>query len=421
MRESLFLDSETIIELLPGVMKNFDIEEAFVISTCNRFELIGVMSQIPEDEDHLHKVFQDLQVQGKKQGDDITLSALKENTYGLLKERAVRHIFSVASGLDSLVIGETQITGQFKKAVDAAKKHGTLGPILTRMTQEALRTSGKVRTHTEIGEKPVSISHAAIDLANRVYGHISEHNVTILGAGEMSVLAAKNAIKHQPKSLSIVNRTEEKAKQLVKELNAGAAYPLTDLETVLKKSDIVVSSTAADNFIISAQLIKLVQKVRHHQPLFLIDISLPRNIEPKCSDIDNVYLFDIDDLQQVVSEHIEERRLAAEKAEGIVIDSGIHFENWLNHLSLKPALSGFRSYLDSLMQKEIEKTLKKEIYSGLDDSQISGIRKLLTSIAGKISADAGTRVQAPPEGFYKEQLAQALSALFPISESQEDK
>ena len=417
MREILFVGNDEIMNLLPKMIQQHSLEEAFVISTCNRFELIAVCDSGKNNSaEEILSIFLDLQ-NSTITTKNLDLKTIQKNTYTYQQGDAIKHTLSVASGLDSLVIGETQITGQFKKAVERAREVGTLGPVLTRLSQEALRTSGKVRTYTEIGTKPVSISHAAVDLANKVYGNIAEHAVTIIGAGEMAILAAKNTLKYSPKAFAVVNRTLQKAKDITDELGQGEAHDIEHLESILNVSDIVISSTAASDFVIIADIIKRVQKVRNHKPLFLIDIALPRDIDPKCSDIDNVYLFDIDDLQQVVSEHIEERRLAAEKATGIIIDDCLYFENWLSHLSLKPALQGFRSYLDNLIQQEADKTLNKDLFQNLSEPQVSGIKKLLSSVANKISADAGSNVRSPPEGFYQEQLAGALEILFPTDES----
>lgn len=411
IREELFINRDELHKVLPQFSKDHKLEEAYVLSTCNRFELIFVVNE-GEEVDAL-KLFAKLHSVARPDDPDLDLKMLEDSTYTLLQKDAIEHIFSVTAGLDSLVIGETQITGQFKDATEVAKELGTLGPVLGRLAQEALSASKKVRTHTEIGRKPVSIGHTAIDLANRVYGQISDHKLMILGAGEMARMASQYAVKYKPRGLCIINRTKSKAEDLVAEVGMGEAFDLTQMDAVLQISDIVVSSTAKEDCILTYDIISRAQKARQHRPLFLIDIALPRDIEPSCTDIDNVFLFDIDDLKQIVAEHIEERQLAAEMARGMVLDSTLHFMKWLESFNLKPALSGFREYLDDLIDRESQKTLNKSIFKDLTDSQKNGIISLLHSVAGKISSDAGSNLHRPPEGFYKDQLASALSALFP--------
>ena len=419
IREELFLGKDAISKVLKEHLERNHLKESLVLSTCNRLELFAVADRKMEKDDIL-AVFADLQAAARLPKKPLSKDVFLNNVFVTTGIKSVEHIFSVTSGLDSLVVGETQITGQFKDATLSAKEQDTLGPILDRLSQEALKAAGKVRTHTDIGKKTVSISHAAIDLACRVYGDIAEHSLLVVGAGEMSRLAAKNAVKRKVKNLVVVNRTQSRALDLVSEVGFGQAFGLDHLTTALQVSDIVISSTGKKGAILDFDTIKKAQEARQFRPLFLIDIALPRDIDPRCADIDNTYLFDIDDLKQVVAEHIKERRLAAEKASGMVAESALSFMRWFDHLGLKPALSGFREYLDDLIYRESYKTFSKGHLSDLSPNQKIAIEKLLESVVGKISGDAGRGVTAPPEGFYKEQLAAALSALFPIPKSKEE-
>jgi glutamyl-tRNA reductase len=407
-REKLFLTPEQLTVALPVLKDKLGLTEIMAISTCNRLELYGAADSPVNAEE----VFFTLQRQ-KPEFDERLKAQIHASLYIHEHREAAEHAFQVAAGLDSLVLGETQITGQFKEAMQHAQTIGTMGPILSRMCQAALSESKKVRTFTEIGKKPVSISHAAIQLAMKVSGDIKHHKMMIIGAGDMASVAARYAVKYDLDSLFILNRTLAKAQGLIEELKFGKALPLDDLAEALPACDIVISSTSSSEFIINADKVKRALRGRSNRPLYLIDIALPRNVDPKCSELDGVYLFDIDDLKQIVGEHKEARRLASMKARGMIVESADNFITWLETLSLKPALSGFRAYLDDLIARETHKTLNKEIFRNMSDPQLEAINTLVQSIAGKISSDASSRVKTPPEGFFGEQLATALKVLFP--------
>ncbi len=418
VRESLFLRVETILRVLPEFIHATNCAEALVISTCNRLELIGVLEREAE-QDEIYQIFFELQRRGHAPKRALSEESIRGNSYCFTGVRAVEHVFSVASGLDSLVVGETQIIGQFKDAAQMAKEMGTLGPVLDRLTQDALNTTGRVRTKTDIGRGTVSIAHAAVDLANRVYGGFDRHNILIIGAGEMSSVAARYAVQYSPRQIMVVNRTPSRAQKVIETAGMGQAYGWEDLDMVLQLADIVISSTAKDGFVIDKPMLQKAQKARKSRPIFLIDIALPRDIDPECAELENVYIFDIDDLKQVVAEGIEERSLAAERALGMVTDSALNYWRWYEHLELKPALHRFRSYLDDLIDREVQRSFSKGSLRELTDVQRSSIAELMRSVASKISSDAGSNVLAPPEGFYKEQLAASLSVLFPAPKAKE--
>lgn len=417
LREKLFLSFDAIEAALPDICADTAVDEVMILSTCNRLEVIGAGSDDLNDE-KIIRLYQAMQEKAHGRG-VISEAKLRESIYHFTGKEAVNHIFQVASGLDSLVVGETQITGQFKDAARVSRERKTMGSLLDRISQDALHACKKVRTLTDIGRKPVSISHVAIDLANRLYGHISGHKLLVIGAGEMAVVASRTALKYDPKEMFIMNRTLSKAEKLVTELGRGQAFGLEDLSTILPQADVIISATGAEEAIIDVDAIKRARRARKNQPLFLIDIALPRDIEPECGNLEDIYLFDIDDLKQVVGEHMEERRAAAEKGRRIIEEQADATMRWLNNIRLKPALSGFRNYLDDLIKRETEKTLTKGALRDLNEVQVKGLMRLMQSVAGKIAGDAGTHVNTPPEGFYQEQMAAALAALFPIPDKKE--
>ena len=413
VRESLYLSPEELDTAIPKLIEKHHIKEVMVLSTCNRLELYGVVNREEVTKSHLSEIFADLQtLSGKEFPETLSLEA-DQHSYSYTNTSAAEHAFSVAAGLDSLVLGETQITGQFKDSFAHFSDKGLMGPILKRMAQEAFSSSKKDRTQTDISKRPVSISHAAIDLANRVYGHIKDYRVLIIGAGEMAEVAAKYAIKYNPKELHVVNRTLKNAEKLVESLGEGKAYSWENLYDLLPVCDVVISSTSAHDYILSKENLVRSQQKRDNQPTFIVDIALPRDIDPDCSDLDDVYLFDIDDLKQVVGENFEERRKAADVGKGLVKQNAENFFIWMNSQNLKPALAGFRGYLDTLFNQEMQKSLKKGPLSDLSEDQIKAISSMLNSISNKINGDAGRHIRKPPESIYAEDLASALTILFP--------
>jgi glutamyl-tRNA reductase len=422
LREKLHIPSEQLMVALPKIKEDFGFLELAALSTCNRFELFGTA----RDGTNMTTLLIDAFIELHKYGGTMQSfdeNQVRQSLYMHIHEHAVKHVFKVASSLDSLVLGETQITGQFKDAITLASETNTIGPVLNRLSQDALATAKKVRTSTDIGKKHVSISHAAIELAKKVFGKLGEHKFLLIGAGEMAQVAAKYIKSYSPKDIWVANRTVEKAQSLIDELGGGpdmAAWPLDDLANLIGQVDIVISSTAAPGTVITREMVKRAQGVRKGRPLLLIDIALPRDIDKACADIDDVYVFDIDDLQQVVDANYEERRKAAQEA-GVIVDrSTEQFRAWEKTLSVKPALAQFRAFVDGVIEKEKGRTLTRDIFRDLSDKQKEAISAMLEAIGGKISGEASRRILSPPDGYYPELLADVLSILFDQNDKPKD-
>lgn len=391
IREQLFVEYDVLQIRIPETLGSFSgLEEICVLSTCNRFEVYGVCKEDANLEDAmaiLKSIRKDSQAPKYK---DLSNRLYEEHTYFVTGSEAVEHALRVSSSLDSLIVGETQITGQFKDALKLGKELGAVGQILHRLGQEALSNVKKVRTQTEIGAKTVSISHAAIDLAKRVFDDLSKHTILVVGAGEMARLAAQYAVTYNPKKLFIANRTLANAQTLCERLGGGTAHTLDELDGLLLEADIVISSTAANGFVLSHERLKRIQKKRR-RTAFFVDIALPRDIEPKVGELDDLYLFEVDDLKQVVDENLKERQKAAELAEGIVNQSCKSFEMWLSTLKIKPVLARYRSYLQSLVDQEMEKSLRK--LGTVSDQEAVVLDRLKQSIVSKITADMASELQ----------------------------
>lgn len=413
LREKLYIDPDKLMLSLPALREQFAFSELVVLSTCNRFELIGIAETREPPSNNAVKCYLELQkLSGNLQ--KFASEDLLASLYFHADEEAVAHIYRVAASLDSLVIGETQITAQFKDAISLAQTTKTLGPVLTKLSQEALATAKKVRNQTAIGKKTVSISHAAIELASKVFGELGDHNFLVIGAGEMAQVAARYIKSYQPRSLLVANRTIERAQAITTELGFGEAHGLDELSRLLTHADIVLSSTAAAGYMIDATTMQRAMKARRGRPIILLDIALPRDIDPDCAALEDVYVFDIDDLQQVVDANLEERQRAAHEAKNLVNNAVEAFVAWRRTLAVKPTLAAFRSYLDQVIARESHKTLSRELFKDLNHRQREALETMFTAIAASISGDASRRVVNANTGHYPEQLADALKAIFAL-------
>jgi glutamyl-tRNA reductase len=419
VRDILYIDDEQLRLSMPRVQAQFQISEMMVLSTCNRFEiyLAGPPERI--DEQMLFDLLLALHT-GNQALARFNQNELEKLFYVYSERAAVTHVMNVASGIDSLVIGETQITGQFKDAIELARELETVGPILSRFAQEALALTKSVRTKTAIGQRSVSVGSAAAELVNLVFGDISKHDVAIVGAGEMARLAAQHILKQKPRQLFIANRTVQKAVELCRELGAGKACSLDEMPRLLVDADVVIAATSAVGFLIQRNGVEHALAARRGSPLCLVDIAMPRDIDPAVEDFENVYHFDIDDLQQVVDRNFEGRRQALEEASGLVTAAAEQFDTWMMHQHVRPLLADFDRYIADLMSQELQKTLRKGSFSNLTAEQLKALDTMLRSVQRKIVADAGEQIRNPPDGYFKDQLAEALGALF-LSEGKAQK
>ena len=322
-RELLACSRDDAYYLLPPLKTIKGIKELMLLSTCNRVEVYGVA----EDYEPINRLIFELI---KLKGAD---TKIKRNSFFLEGDKAIAHVFRVASGLESMVVGETQIVSQFKEAYRIAKELGCTGKVLNRLYEKALRTAKRVRTETGIGRNAISVSYVAVELAKRIFGNLANVKVLLVGAGEMAELSAKY-LKKLKAHLFITNRTYERAVELAKELE-GNVLRFEELADYLHEFDIVIVSTGSKKYIIDYQMVKKAIKKRGYKPIFFIDISVPRNVDPAISQIDEVFLYDIDDLQDVAEKNLKERLKEKEKGEIIVWDEVGKFMKWLQVLEVE--------------------------------------------------------------------------------------
>jgi len=318
LREHLAITAPQMGEALGRLVKVAGAREAVLLSTCNRTEVYVRGDPGTSHEASLRAFFGDLY---KHPG---LMSALYQHEGAA----AVRHLFRVAAGLDSMVIGETEILGQVKSAYQLAHTHGSTGKITNVLFQRALFVGKQVRTRTNISEGSSSVGSVAVTLAERIFGSLHNRHVLLLGAGEMAEVTARHLLSQKTGQIVILNRTVEKAQALATMLN-GRAAPLDALHDELPRADVVICSTSAESPIVTAELVQKVMKVRRGKSLYFVDIAVPRNVEPSAHDIDNVYLYNIDDLQRIVDENMARRRAEIEDAEGLIDGLSGEFHQWV--------------------------------------------------------------------------------------------
>lgn len=348
VREKLAFREEELTGTLQAMTAGLPVAEALLVSTCNRVEVYGV-ARPGSDATGPVRAFLAAQ-RGLPAGE--VADVLYDHRGGA----AVRHVFSVASALDSLVLGEAQILGQLKAAYGVATGAGTSGPLLGRCLERAFGVAKRVRTETAIARGAANISTVAVDLAKRVFGNLAGKSVLVIGAGKMSTLAARHLYASGAQRIVVTNRSPEKAEALAAEID-GTSRPWAELERLLVEADVVISSTGAREPILTRALFKRVTKARRWRQLVVIDIAVPRDAEPAIGELDGVYVFDIDDLEKVVAANLAERAKAAEHAGRIVDHEAAQFEHWLRTQGVVPTIRALRERFAQVAEGELQKAL----------------------------------------------------------------
>lgn len=344
IREHVAFDSEH----LTGALRELTLHgasEAAILSTCNRTELYC-------STDNPAKPLQWLSQYHK-----LETNSIQPYIYTLPDNEAVKHAFRVASGLDSMVLGEPQILGQFKQSVKIAQDAGTLGTLLHKLFQRTFEVAKEVRTNTDIGANSISMAAAAVKLAQRIFGDISQQKVLFIGAGEMIALCADHFAAQKPKSMVVANRTLERGEELAEKIG-GKAILLNDLPERFAEFDIVVTSTASQLPIIGLGMVESAIKARRHRPIFMVDLAVPRDIEPEVAQLDDVFLYTVDDLAQVVTDGMVNRQEAAIDAEMIVQARVENFMSWMKKRDAVPTIKALRDQAEATRKAELEKALK---------------------------------------------------------------
>jgi glutamyl-tRNA reductase len=353
---------------LPGI------EEAMIISTCNRVELIARVNSNGNGVETLANFL--------SQERRIPPDQLEERIYRHTGRQAVRHLFRVASSLDSLVLGEPQILGQVKTFYGLAVDTATVGTYLNLLLQSAFRTAKRVRSETSIGEYSVSVSSAAVELARKIFGKLGQSDILIVGAGEMAELALRHLSSDGVKSIRVANRSPEAAERLAARFS-GTSVPFTDLAHWLAASDIVITSTGSPDILITRALAQSVSRKRRNKPVIFIDISVPRNVDPGVASIENIFCYDIDDLGTIAEANLEERAREASDAEKIVDQEVEAFCARVKTQDVAPLIVELQDRIEELCQAELQRFMKRS--GPRDEKEVRELNWMMSRIAGKIA------------------------------------
>jgi len=345
------------------------VEACAILSTCNRAEVYAIINT-----DNAQEILSDYLANTH----NINRSELDPYLSYFEGNNAVEHICHVATGLDSLVLGEPQILGQLKDAYHAAKEAATLNKLLEKLFQHAFSTAKKVRTDTEIGSSPVSVAYCAVKLSEKIFANLAEQTVMLIGAGEMIELCAQHLNQKGVKNMIVANRTVENAEKIAS-LYDAKSISLKQFSNIIHEADIIISSTAASVPIIGKGLIETALKLRKHKPMFMLDIAIPRDIEPEVAQLDDVFLYTVDDLQQVVSDNIDNRKREKTLAEEIIIGQNKKFDVWLEALPNEQIVQSYRQNAYQIKDIAVETALKKLKNGGDSEAIISQLADQLTN------------------------------------------
>lgn len=410
IRERFAFIESRIGEELARLLDSPLIPEGLILSTCNRVEICAVTENITEGYDFLSRFL----FEAQPPGHSLLFEDFVRHLYFYASSDAISHVFRVSSSLDSMVVGEPQILGQIKAAFDMSLIHNTTGLILNKLFKKAISVAKRVRTQTRIAENAVSVSYAAVGLARKIFGDLAGKTVLLVGAGEMAELAARHLSGNGVKNILVTNRSFTKAVEMAREFG-GTAVRFEDLPAELAEADIVVCSTGAPYYIIQADMVSAAVARRKNRPIFLVDISVPRNIDPKANQVENVFLYDIDDLQSVVEANLKERQKEAEKAEQIISQEVEVMEKWLKSLNVVPTIIAIREKVEAIRKSEMEKAVSRW-GKPLNEEEIKNIEFLTQNIINKILHYPLTALKEEAHLSTGDQVIQATRRLFDLQE-----
>ncbi|ANQ84145.1 glutamyl-tRNA reductase [Azoarcus olearius] len=392
IRERVAFQPDRLDQALQALTDSRTVSEAAILSTCNRTELYFAAEQPQRAADWLAGFHQ------------LPLAQVSPYLYSYPQRDAVRHVFRVASGLDSMVLGEPQILGQVKEAARRAEEAGTLGTLLHKLFQNTFAVAKEVRSTTAIGANIVSMAAAAVHLTGRIFERVSDQHVLFIGAGEMIELCAAHFAGAGPRSMTVANRTEARAEALAARLGAQTMR-LDAIADALPRFDVVVSCTASPLPIVGLGMVERAVKVRRHRPIVMVDLAVPRDVEPEVGQLDDVFLYTVDDLAQVVDAGIESRQQAVVEAEGIIDQRVDGFLHWLHARDAVPTIRALREHAETLRRGEIERALRQlakgedpqavldALSHGLTNKLMHGPTRFLTQAEGEGQAEASRVVQ----------------------------
>ena len=407
VREKVAFDASLLGEALKRLHSLPSVKEGVILSTCNRVEVITASSDLPATSREIKDFLMEQESVAGHGG-------LDDHLYAYSGDMAVRHIFRVAASLDSMVVGEPQILGQIKDYYLAAQEAGTVGAILHRLFHRAFSVAKRVRTETGIASRAVSVSSVAVELAKRIFDRLEDKTVMLIGAGKMGDLVARHLQRNGVSSLMVTNRTFERAVQLAAEFR-GNPIRFEDYPRYLKLADLVVGCTGSSELLLRPETVAEVLKERKQRAMFFIDIGDRRNFDPAINEIDNVYLYNIDDLEAVAKENLRERASEVQKAEEIVEEEVGGFLRWLVSLEQVPTIVALRQKLEEIRRGELEKSLSTSL-KGLSEKDREALEVMTSAMISKILHAPITRLKKQPEDQDEALYIEALKRLFDLAE-----
>jgi glutamyl-tRNA reductase len=407
VRERLAFSDDALTESLRALVDGEAIGEGLIVSTCNRVEVLATTLKV-DSAAGATRISNFLSA-----ARCVPADFFYDHLYTHTEDAAVRHVFRVASSLDSMVVGEPQVLGQVRHAYSLAVTAGTAGRVIHRLMHHALHVAKRVRSETGIAESAVSISFTAVELGRKIFGTLEGATVLLIGAGEMAELAAQHLAAAGAKTVLVANRTHETGVLLAEKIG-GRAVEFADLPQHLAQADIVICSTGAQDYIITPPLARAALEARRNRPAFFIDISVPRNVDPKVGAIGNLFVFDVDDLEAVVSSNIREREREAARAELIVESEVMQFQQALRAMDIGPTVGALRQKMQDIARAEFERQRNK--LGQLTPEQERAVESLLLATVNKIAHPVISRMRRSHETGVEENL-QAWREIFELDEN----
>jgi glutamyl-tRNA reductase len=406
IREKLAIPESRIGEALSRLCSYPGVKEGMLLSTCNRVEVYAVVDELEPGYSRIQEFLADAHM-------SLSSEQLTPHLYWQTGDRAISHLFRVASSLDSMIVGESQILGQLKEAFEMALTHKSTGVILNKVVKKAISVAKRVRTDTKIAEMAVSVSYAAVELAKKIFSDLSDKTVLLVGAGEMAKLAARHFIANGVRHVRVTTRSPQHAVELANRFG-GTPVPFEQFRDDMGSADIVLVSTGASHYLVSSDDVQRAVRQRMNQPMFLIDISVPRNIDPAVRHVDNAFLFDIDDLKYRVEQNKGERLQEAEKAEHMVIDEVSVVRQWLQSLEVTPTIVAIKTRAEDIKRTEVEKTMGR--LSHLSPQERALVEGMASSIVNKLIHNTMVTLKAEVTSADGAAFVEAARRFFNLSE-----
>jgi len=382
VRERFALAEEQFSDALTKLKATMSIMECVIVATCNRTEIYAVVER-PQICGHDVRWFME-------QWFGLPREQFTSHLYMYEDQQAIEHLFKVASGLDSMIIGETQILGQVRSAFLTAQSLKTTGKIFNMLFKQAVTLAKRAHSETKIGELAVSVSYAAVELGKHIFGSFNDKNVFVFGAGETGELTAKHLHSNGATKIQVVNRTLEKAQEVAAQFS-GVAYTFEQAQSALEQADIMISSTASKQYILTRADVESLMRKRRNKPLFMIDIAVPRDFDPSIADIDNVFLYDIDDLKDIVESNLAQRQQEAIKIEAMIKEEIEQFVSWYQTLGVVPLIRALHSKAADVHESTMDSLTKK--LPDLTDQELKVIRKLTKSMVNQMIQEPVERIK----------------------------